>query len=346
MATSDARARAAEPDVRISLLVTLVLLVLTDVALHAWSPNRARIPAHFSSAYLARYAAQAAHDRGVLVLGDSELWGYGLSASEAPVARIARAIPDAAVDNFTFQAQTPINADFVVRYLLAHGVRPRGVLLEVNQGGFNQTAREYDTLNAALANEALPSLVAPFDRGRLDQGPARRTTLADRIDRFVADRWLLYASRADIHQALFGDADLATALSTRLGPYLQPPAPPRTAGAYARLYDLTPLDGDNVSYAYLGHALELLAQHGIPVLVLLAPVNHALLHAAIDNRSYAENVRRVEALARAHGARVVNADALVPGDEFLDNTHLNAAGADRLARILSPSLRRLLDVLQ
>jgi len=341
MATSDPPRRPAS--VWISAAITLVLLAVTDLALAAWHRWPERLPEHFSSSYLQRYATQPVLGANLVVLGDSELWGYGVAAADSPVAQLARGLAGAHVTNLAYEAETPINADFVLRYLLARGVRPRAVLVELNPAAFNQTAAAYDTLSANLAELTVPSLVEPFDRGKLNPAELRPASTADRLDQFVADHWLLYASRVDVHQALFGDADLASALERRVTPLLQP-AQPRSA-AYAATYDLTPLDADNVSYAYAGHLLQTLTAHHIPALVVLPPVNHALLHAYIDNPAYAANLARLSRLAASYHLAVLDCDRLLSSRYFLDNTHVNRAGAARFARALAPHVTRLLDVL-
>lgn len=327
----------------VSAAVTLLLLVLTDLALGFWHAWPQRLPEHFSSAYLGRYAAQPAPGANLVVLGDSELWGYGVPAAESPVAQLALALPGAHVTNLAFEAQTPINADFILRYLLARGAHPRAVVLELNAEAFNETAAAYDTLAPDVAELALPALLEPFDRDKLDPAQQRPPTTADRLDRFVADHWLLYASRVDVHQALFGDADFATALQRRVSPLLQGgrPRPP----AYAATYDLTPLDAGNVSFAYAEHALTLLERAHVPALVVLPPTNHALLHAYIDNPAYTANLARLARLATAHHAAVLDCDGLLGAGDFIDNTHVNPAGAARFALALSHPVARLLNVL-
>ncbi len=317
----------------ISVSVTLLLLVLTDLALAAWHNWPERLPEHFSSSYLQRYATRSALGSSLIVLGDSELWGYGVPAPDSPVALVARGLSGTRVANLAYEAQTPINADFVLRFLLSRGIRPRAVLVEVNPAAFNQTAVAYDTLNATVAELTVPGLVEPFDRGKLDHTVMQRPSAADALDRFVADHWLLYASRVDVHQALFGDADLASAIHRRVEPLLQP-AKHSSGAAYAATYDLTPLDADNVSYAYAEHLFRTLADRNIPGIVVLPPVNHALLHAYIDNAAYAANLRRVVRLATAYHLTVLNCDGLLDGRYFLDNTHVNRAGAARFARAL------------
>jgi hypothetical protein len=344
MATSDASSGRRRADVWISAAITLLLLILTDLALSAWNRWPERLPEHFSSSYLERYAAQSALGSSLVVLGDSELWGYGVAPADSPVAQLARGLNGAHVTNLAYEAQTPINADFVLRYLLARGLRPRAVLVEINPAAFNQTAAAYDTLNATLAELTVPALVEPFDHGKLNDAALQPQSPADRLDRFVAEHWLLYGSRVDIHQALFGDADLATALHRRLEPLLQPARHSRAA-PYAATYDLTPLDAGNVSYAYAEHLFRMLAARHIPAIVVLPPVNHTILHAYIDNAAYADNLRRITRLATGYHLTVVNVDGLLGGRYFLDNTHVNRAGAQRFAQALSAPVAQLLDVL-
>jgi len=333
--------RPARADVRVTLLVTLLLLVLTDLGLAAWQPRPERLPTHFSSRYLERYAVGQTAGAGLLILGDSELWGYGLTPAQSPAGQLSRALNGARVANLAYEAQTPINADFVVRFLLSRGVRPRAVLVELNAASFNQTAAAYDRLNPALADLAIPSLLEPFDAGRLDDAQRRRTeTVGDRLNRFVAAHWLLYGSRLDLHQALFGDADLVSAIYARVRPLLQPPA--RGGAPYAAMYDLTPLDDANVSFAYAEHLLETLRRAAIPAVVVLPPINHALLHPYVDNAAYRANLGRLAALARAHGAGVVDLDGLLSGRDFIDNTHVTPRGAARFAHALLSSVGRVL----
>ncbi|HZO94686.1 MAG TPA: hypothetical protein VFB22_13100 [Candidatus Baltobacteraceae bacterium] len=339
------RSERRRGDVRVSLFVSAALLLLTDLLLGAWRPGGLRLPSHFSGDYLRSYALEHAAGPGLVVLGDSEMWGYGVAAAASPVAQLERTL-GRPVDNLTYEAETPINEDFVLRLLLAHGIRPRAVIVEINSASFNETAVEYDRLNAALAEVALPALLEPFDAGRLDD--AQRThvpTPGERLDRFVAAHWRLYGRRVDLHQALFGDADLAGALFARVHPLLQP-NDATGSGRYAAMYDLTPLDRDNVDFAYAGHLFAMLAKHRIPGIVLLPPVNHALLHRYVDNAAYDANRRRVARLAQASGLAVLDLDRLLPSQDFIDNTHLNAAGGDRLARAIAPHVAPYLDVLQ
>jgi hypothetical protein len=323
--------------------VTLSLLALTDLALGTWHGG-VRLPTHFSSEYLQRYAENAGPG-AVVVLGDSEMWGYGIRAADGPVAQLASALQGDRVANFAYEAETPVNADFVLRYLLARNLRPRAVLVEINPASFNETAPAYDTLNAALAELCVPALVEPFDRDRLNAVVHPQDGAGERLDRFVADHWLLYGLRVDVHQALFGDADLATALQRLIEPFLQPMPRGADSAAYAMMYDLTPLDASNVSYAYAEHLFTMLAARRIPALVVLPPVNHALLHLYIDNAAYAANLARVQRLARDRGLAVLNLDSRFAASDFIDNTHLNPIGSARLAQAIRPRLAKLLHVL-
>jgi len=344
MAISSERARGRPAPFWISALVTLSLLAVTDVALHSWRGGE-RLPAHFSGLYLQRYAAHVVPG-AIVVLGDSELWGYGIAAADSPVQRLARAMPGERIANLAYEAQTPIDADFLLRYLLARDLRPRAVVVEINPASFNETTPSYDTLNAALADLSLPSLVESFDGGKLNAELAGGgEDVGTRMDLFVAQHWLLYGLRVDLHQALFGNADLATAVQQRIEPYLQPAARGAASAPFAAMYDLAPLDAGNVSYAYAEHLFAMLASHKIPALVLLPPVNHTLLHPYIDNALYVANLSRVERLARANGLSVLNLDAGIAATDFIDNTHLNAAGSARLARAMRLPLARLLHVL-
>ncbi|PZR59015.1 MAG: hypothetical protein DLM50_01930 [Candidatus Meridianibacter frigidus] len=326
----------------VTLAVTVMLLVLTDLGLHAWNLQPQRLPEHFSSSYLTRYVDQFKGQGNLLVVvGDSVLWGYGVPPQDSTVAVLRREFPNLAVLNLSYEAGSPINVDFLLRYLLARGLRPRAVLFDLNPISFNQTTSSYDTLNAALARVCVPDLVSSFDRERLNAGSSAATRdVSERTDRFLEQHWLLYGLRVDMHQALFGDVDASTALWGRINTSRASGGAP----AYAQMYDLTPLGRQNVAYAYTEHSFAMLGAQHIPMLGFLTPTNHALVHTFVDVRAYDENLQRLQQLGHRYGVRILNFDRLLAQKNFIDNTHLTTAGNRRLAKALSPAIVRALHV--
>lgn len=338
----------------LAILVTVLLLCQTDVAVSTLSTERKfadRLPEHFSAYYLKQYTERAGGARNaVLVVGDSVLWGYGVPVEDTAVAELRRRLPRTPIINAAFEAGTPINSDFLIRYLLAHRIYPRAILFDLNPLSFNQLAKSYDTLNPALESLAVPTYLQPFDDARLsaDQAAKDPSVWAE-VDRFLEIHWALYGSRVDIHQALFGDADAATALQTHVNTFLQvstltlkPAQEPSVP--YAEMYDLTPLSSENVSFAYTQHFLEMLAANHIPAIAILPPTNHALLHNYIDVPAYSANLRRLEHLCHLYGATVLNLDHRIPQKEFIDNTHLTKKGNGAVAQAVAPAIAHLLHV--
>ena len=249
-----------------------------------------------------------------MFLGDSVLWGYRLAPEQTAVSILAA--HGCACTNLAFKSGNPPNDYALARVLRARGVRPRAVVVEVNQKVLNAADPEYRTLHpavAALANAYLTNA----DRAALDippaagglRGGARRCAGAG----VVAVRDALGRSRDAV------------------------PRGPRPAGAratpalYEGSYDLSPLTGRNAGVHYLEQTVASLRADGIPVLAFLTPTNHALLHDYIDSPPYAANGDYLRRLLQRRGARVVDLDRAFPTREFIDNDHLTAAGQRRLA---------------
>jgi len=341
MATSKRPELPFKGSVALSLAITLSLLVLTDFILGKTQSFPPRLPEHFSSSYLDRFVRQVHDKKTLLVLGDSVLWGYGVKAQDSAVAILRRRYPGIRIVNAAYEAGTPINIDFLVRYMLQKKIRPQAVLFDLNPIAFSQLAKSYNTLNPALEHLAVPALLEPFDATRLKTtGAAGDSSLSGRLDSFVERHWLLYAQRVDIHQAIFGDADAASALSRRL---ILSPAPQEDA-AGPPAYDLTPLGPQNVSFAYTRHLLRLLSKNHVAVTAFLTPTDHQLLREYVDVGPYDENLQRLEQLVRAEHVTILNLDRQIPSNEFIDYMHLTKSGNAKLARLLMPEVGRTLNV--
>jgi len=333
-----------QPRIWVTILIAILLLGLTEALLALYRPSALRLPEHFSSLYFERYVDRFRNERRplVVVLGDSVLWGYGVSAPESAVDRLRRRFPQAAFLNLAYESATPADYDFLLRYLLRNGIRPRVVLLDVNTLAFNPFAPSYAKLNRPLERDARP-LLESFDRDRITL-PADLTqpTAEQKFDAFMQQHWALYGYRADIHQLFFRDSDFATALWNKGEARLRRDTATEKHPKYFGLYDLTPLSLDNISYAYCTHLFALLKAEHIPTVAFLPPVNHAVVGEYISAPAYGENLHRLQMLGSGYGIVVGDFDQLLSSDLFIDNAHASIIGNRRLADVLMPMLRQAL----
>ena len=266
------------------------------------------------------------------------MWGFGVPAQQGVVQRLSDRFPGVPFANFAYEAEGPPDVDFLLRYLSARGVHPRAVIVDLNTLTYNPFAKSYQSLGRALERRA-PIFLQPFDRGRVQlSDDITQPTLEQKLDSFMEDHWQLYGYRVDIHQYLFGDADIATAIWTHWSRKLRTGTDESAQPAYFGLYDLTALGEDNIAFAYTEHAFSLLRALRVPVVAFLPPVNHALVGQYIATPAYDANLKRLQVLGKRFGIKVLNLDRLLPRSAFLDNAHPNAAGNDRLARALAPSV--------
>ncbi|HWT05272.1 MAG TPA: hypothetical protein VN224_05905 [Xanthomonadales bacterium] len=307
----------------IVVAVALAIVAAQNVAVATYVPHLGRLATDFSPAFLRREVdALAVRPHDAVFFGDSVLWGYRLPADRTAVAILAAR--GCACTNLAFKSGNPPNDYALARVFHASGVRPRVVVVEVNQKVFNEADPEYRTLHpgvAALADAYLTSA----DRALLDV-PRASDGIRGRLDGALARVWLLYAMRADIREMLYHDGD--------------PPAPRVTAAMYEGTYDLSPLTASNTGVRYLERTVESLRADGIPVVAFLTPTNHALLHDYVDSPQYAANGAFLRRLLQRDGARVADLDRVFPAREFIDNDHLTAAGQRRLAAFLERLLHQ------
>jgi hypothetical protein len=316
--TRAARALAATA---VAVTVTLAIVLAQNAAVATFFPHLGRLGTDFSPAFLRRELdALAARPRGAVFFGDSVLWGYRLPNEQTAVAILAAR--GCACTNLAFKSGNPPNDYALARAFHARGVRPRVVVIEVNQRVFNVADPEYRTLHPGVAALADPYLTRD-DRAALDV-PRATGGLRGRLDAALAHAWLLYAMRADIRETLYHAGD--------------PPSPPVAAASFEGTYDLSPLTGRNTGVAYLERTVASLRADGIPVVAFLTPANHALLHDYIDSPPYALNGAFLRRVLERGGARVLDLDRAFPAREFIDNDHLTAAGQRRLAAALEPLL--------
>ena len=302
----------------VALCVTILLIVIENVALAAYFPHLRRVTTDFSPAYLDREVeAVKGGPAATVFLGDSVLWGYRLPPDVIAVSLLQE--QGCHCPNFAFKSGNPANDYALMRVFVARGIRPRVVVIEVNQAVLNQADNEYQTLHPAIAALAAP-LMTPQERALLTM-PSPPTA----FERAASSLSVLYAMRSDIRETVFGDVP-------------PPPAQPLTPDLFEGTYDLAPLTPKNVGVTFLAKTADLLRTAGIPAVAFLTPTNHRLLHDYIDNKQYRANEAYLTALLSGRGLRVVDFDRAVPTAEFLDNAHLTIAGQRRLSTLLAGAL--------
>jgi hypothetical protein len=246
-----------------------------------------------------------------------------LPVGETAVSMLAGA--GCACRNLALRAGSPPNDFALARSILTAGVRPRQIVLEIDQKALNPADRDYNRLLPGV-DVLAADRIAPGDRALLTPA-AGSSGAAAVVERALESVWLPYAMRTDIRDTFFnGEVD---------APFTRP-----TPDLYEGTYDLTPLTDDNVGVHFLEMTVELYDRAGVPVLAFLTPTNHTLLHEYIDSRAYVRNERFLERALASRGASVVNLDTAFPASLFIDNAHLTAAGQAELARALRPRLQR------
>jgi hypothetical protein len=303
--------------VAIAIVVAALLVLAENVAIDAYFPHLSRVTHDFSPAYLRRYLdAFARLPPQTIVLGDSIAWGYRLHDDENAVA-ILKA-NGCACSNLAFNLENPTNEYALVRYLQHEGVRPRAIVLQLDQVAFNPATMEYRGLRDQVY-EVTEHVLTPED---LALFRAPRGGLRARVDRVLSAVSRLYAFRSDAREALLGE-------------------PPERLShvPFQRFYSLAPLDEHNVGVTYLERMLDLLHATGTPVIAFLAPTNHAAFGPISYDPRYRANAAYVERLLARRGARVLRLDDRFEAADFLDDVHLSATGQRKLASILAPELQ-------
>jgi hypothetical protein len=278
----------------------------------------------FSAAYLQReLQAMATTPPQAVFMGDSVLWGFSLKPQQSAVAILVSKGCDCR--NLSFKASSPPNYYALVRLMQQYGVRPKLVVLEINQALFTKANNAYATLHPAVAQLAGP-LLTPADRTALGiRAPANPAK--EELERIASSVSLLYALRADFRETLDPAPDA-------------PPTRHPTADDFFAEYDLTPLGDGNVGVRYLEKTADALRAAGIPVLAFMTPTNHELLHEYIDGPEYRANLTYLQRLLASRGAKVLDLDRAFPGSAFYDSAHLKPPAQVRLAQILQQAMSR------
>jgi len=333
--TAARRRRAALICLLVALATAAALLLLQNIAIAAYFPRLSRLTTDFSAAYLQReLKVMAVRQPQAIFLGDSVLWGYALPPRQTAIAILSS--HGCTCRNLSFKSGNPANDYFLARLFVASGIRPKAVVLELNQAVFNEADDYYRTLAPGVASLS-GAFLTPEDRASLtltaDQSENRVPAW---LDRTLSGLSLLYAMRSDIRAVLYGDTEPSA--RPRLRPEL-----------FEGTYNLLPLNDKNIGVRYLKATADSLRQARIPLVAFLTPTNHALLHDYIDNPRYRANGAYIAGIVERRGGRVMNLDAAFPQSEFIDDTHLTAAGqrrlADALAAALEPYMKRSVGVL-
>jgi hypothetical protein len=329
--------RAVVPIAR-ALLVTIALLAAIDLIFYSAFPHFERLRYSFSAAYLRREVSALHGTSPIIVLGDSVLWGYGVSERESAVGTLNA--QDPSWHNLAYVGGSPVNTLAMIRILLAAGIRPREIIFNVNQKQFNVEDSAYQKLYPSV-EEVAWGLTPVSDRSELV--PVLEETRDARIDRALSTIWQMYGMRSDLRDALFGTSDAAHALQDAVehasGAKRETDTEHRpTPDKFEGTYDLTPLAKGNVNFDALGEIGAILQRERIPALAILTPTNHRLLHDYIDVPDYGRNLERTRRQLQRYGVRVLNLDARFPADDFIDNDHLTARGNAAFAGILARSV--------
>lgn len=190
-----------------ALIAVLAVLAASDLIVRAAVPHFARLQDNFSAAYLTRELDPQRLDGKTVFAGDSVFWGYGLPAKDAALSHlIAEGLP---VENLSFEGGSTVNTYALLRLMQSRGIRPRAVVFNVNLKEFNAADSAYQTLYPGLERLTWPLLTA--DERQLLKA-TQRTSFDQQADRALSSVWALYGMRSDIREALFGDADAASAV--------------------------------------------------------------------------------------------------------------------------------------
>lgn len=307
----------------VCLAIAALLIAAQNFAIARFFPNLPRLSTDFSPAYLQRELRTMAQQRPqTLFLGDSVLWGYGLPPQQTMVSILAS--QGCPCVNLSFKAGSPPNYYALVRLLEASGVRPRAVVVEINQKVFSQTDSSYQTLHPTLANLG-GRFFSARDRAMLTF--PQENPLQQGAGNLLASLWLTYAMRTDIREAFLGESDA------------RPPKRRPTANDFIGAYDLTPLTQRNVGVHFLKETVASLRRARIRTVAFMTPTNHALLGEYIDAPEYQANQAYLRRLLEREGVQVIDLDRAIPAGEFFDNDHMTPQGQRRFAALIRPFLR-------
>ncbi len=194
--------------------------------------------------------------------------------------------------------ETPINADFVLRFLLARGVRPRAVLRRAEPGDVQRDgvgvrpaepgagrSRRPGSARAVRRGPAHRRRSAAADHRRRAARPVRRRPLAALRDAARSASGALRRRRSrerDLHARRAAGAAGARAA-----------ARPRTPRCTISRRSTRTTSRTRTPTTFCARW----PRNRIPAIVVLPPMNHALLHRYVDNAAYRANSVRLAQLA-------------------------------------------------
>jgi len=167
----------------LTIATAVAALATADVCVDAFFPHLPRLADNFSAAYLRRDIASLDR-RATVYLGDSALWGYGISADEAATTLLKmRGIN---CENLSYEGGSPANSDAMLRILLAAGVKPHALVFNVNQKEFNVADSAYQKLYPEVERLSWNELPPP-QRAMLS--PTLKHDVESSLDGTVASAW-------------------------------------------------------------------------------------------------------------------------------------------------------------
>ena len=306
-----------------AIAIALAAIILENAAIERFLPQPVRLTTDFSPTFLRReLASEQLAKADIVFLGDSVLWGYNVRPQDTAVAQL---ISDGcACINLSYKASSPPNYFALTRLMRVNRIKPRRVVLEVDQRVFQHANSAYATLHPAVAELSGPLLDDADRRALASEGPP--ANLLSPFQALATSLFTVYAMRSDIREMLYPQPDVI-------------PIQKAAADELFAEFDLTPLDERNAGVHYLIKAIDELRERGIYVAVFMTPTNHQLLHKYIDGPEYQANVDYLIHLAATHGAHVANFDRAFSNDDFYDSSHLKPLAQRRFASMLSSVTR-------
>ncbi|MCH8829643.1 MAG: hypothetical protein IID45_08705 [Planctomycetes bacterium] len=308
-----------------------------------------RVPVKLSSDVwvYARLVHQVNEENGILVIGDSVIWGEYVRPDQTLVHELNRQVPDRRFVNGGLSGGHPLALEGLVRDA-AGEIQNAKVVLHLNLLWLSSPQRDLSDDSGKEISFNHPQLIPQF-RPRI---PAYQATVSDRLS-VVADRSLPVRGWVQhLRTAWFGGLDIPTwttehpyenpfsAVSWQLpqprnsSPQGDKPVAWNTRGIQPVEFDWVPLD-DSLQWQAFLRTVARLKHRGNRIFVVVGPLNLHMLtkkNAVRFRRLKAKALQRLQADGIAHFA-----PPLLPSDKYADASHPLAAGYSRLAEQISDS---------
>lgn len=304
----------------------------------------------------------------VFMIGDSVIQGARLPTGQAVPARLAARLPGARVANLGLTAAKTPDFFFVTHRLRA--VRRDIAVYNINVKNFGAFDRERPLrFHDLYIDDAFSRTAAGADLDALDVRGESTADVADRLRATlregVLDRWFLFRNRDAVSAALFGAHPRKTIegyyrVAMRTGArgamdrlerrvtkkdWRDTRWEPWAVDALRRYYDIDPALDRNVVFRFVGHTARLARARGLVPIVFMTPMNRELCDrfGLVDWERYARDVAAIRASVEAAGGVFWDFTDAASTHEFVDNDHLTAEGADRLAARLAEHVAPLIE---